>query len=357
MKIVHVTETPYAGTATVLRHLLPELAALSVEIAICWDTNRRLPGERLTWADGLELHEVQLRRPTPGALSRLRKVAASADLVHLHGARAGAVGRAALGHSTGVVYSPHGGAFHRFRAPLALALARTVEQAAASRTSAILVACEDEAKLVRQCLPSRHHRLIRTIRHGLAVSDLVAQNTSRDSAVVAVIGRLVPEKATRVAIDAFASASEQSDLRLEVYGEGPEKSELQAYVSAQELGERVRFLGYNDITPATYSEIDVLLSASKGESFGLAVSEAMMAGCSVVSTAVGIAPEVLAPPFGFLADSARGLADALLAAVRERRLQREVPARARERALLEFEDWSATAASYRDLYRSLVRGR
>src|SRR5580692_7366371 len=74
-------------------------------------------------ANGVDLHEVAMGRGIDPdmdfralreILSIIRKT--RPDIIHLHGAKAGAIGRGAamLCGNRRIVYTPHGGSFHKF---------------------------------------------------------------------------------------------------------------------------------------------------------------------------------------------------------------------------------------------------
>ena len=66
-------------------------------------------------------------------------------------------------------------------------------------------------------------------------------------------------------------------------------------IQTQKLGikEKISFLGFRKDMKDIYSAIDIFVSSSLRESFGLALIEAMAAGKPVVATALGIAPEII----------------------------------------------------------------
>ena len=68
---------------------------------------------------------------------------------------------------------------------------------------------------------------------------------------------------------------------------------LEQLVSETGLKERFRFLGWVEDAEKLLSAIDVFVSASETESFGLAIAEAMAAGTAVVATATEGAREVI----------------------------------------------------------------
>ena len=74
---------------------------------------------------------------------------------------------------------------------------------------------------------------------------------------------------------------------------GEVRKELEKLVSALGLGKRVHFLGWLDDAEQLLAALDVFVSASETESFGLAIAEAMAAGTAVVATATEGAQEVI----------------------------------------------------------------
>lgn len=75
---------------------------------------------------------------------------------------------------------------------------------------------------------------------------------------------------------------------------GVERESLEQLVDQLELKERVRFLGWLGDSAALLQSLDVFVSASETESFGLVIAEAMAAGAAVVATATEGAREVTA---------------------------------------------------------------
>jgi glycosyltransferase involved in cell wall biosynthesis len=123
---------------------------------------------------------------------------------------------------------------------------------------------------------------------------------SADSFVFACVGRLSPEKGFGLAIDAFKVLLERSngeDIYLIIIGDGKQRDELQQ--RALQCGSRIIFVGFMEDMVSAYSAADAVLVTSDyegywmGESFGLALVEAMACECNVVAIARGAIPEVL----------------------------------------------------------------
>lgn len=74
---------------------------------------------------------------------------------------------------------------------------------------------------------------------------------------------------------------------------GDVRKQLDQLVSELNLADRFHFLGWLDEAEKLLRAMDVFVSASETESFGLAIAEAMAAGCAVVATETEGAREVV----------------------------------------------------------------
>ncbi len=99
-------------------------------------------------------------------------------------------------------------------------------------------------------------------------------------------------------------------LQAELIGDGPERGRLQSLCKRLELEKNLRFGGTmpREQVLQKMRSAKVLLHSADFESFGFVLAEAAAQGCRVVSTPVGIAPEL-----GFAAGSDEALAEAVVA--------------------------------------------
>lgn len=116
----------------------------------------------------------------------------------------------------------------------------------------------------------------------------------RGRATIGTLGRLAHEKGVDVLIEAL------SDLRakgtpadLVIGGTGPDGEALRSKVRALGLGDHVRFIGAVDDRPAFFAGLDVFVSPSRRETFGLVVAEAMVSGVPVIATATEGSREIV----------------------------------------------------------------
>lgn len=106
-----------------------------------------------------------------------------------------------------------------------------------------------------------------------------------DRPIALYVGRVAHEKNIGLLIDAMPHAIRQlPDLLLVIAGEGPASASLQRRVATLRLGSHVRFVGYldrRDALPDCYAAANVFAFASRTETQGLVLIEAMAAGLPV----------------------------------------------------------------------------
>lgn len=105
------------------------------------------------------------------------------------------------------------------------------------------------------------------------------------------VGRLVPEKGVQVTLQALAYLPEAT---FDIVGDGPYRKALEQLARELNIEKRVRFLGTRSDAAKRLSEADIFVHCPTWEEgFGLAVLEAMAAGCVCVCARSGAIPEIL----------------------------------------------------------------
>ncbi len=116
----------------------------------------------------------------------------------------------------------------------------------------------------------------------------------RDQPVVVGVGRLVPLKRFDLLIRAFAAnAAAFPDWRLVVWGDGPERSRLEALALELGLADRVALPGRTAMPGAWLDHAGIFALTSRYEGFPNALAEAMAAGLAVLSTACPVGPRAM----------------------------------------------------------------
>ncbi len=164
------------------------------------------------------------------------------------------------------------------------------------------------------------------------------------------IGRLYALKNYPALLDAFATVLGDADeARLVIAGAG-DATPLALQAERLGIGEQVVFAGPRDDVPQLLAALDAFVHPAIAESFGMVIVEAMAMAKPVLSTPVGIAPEVIEQRRnGFLA--AGSDADALADGLRELVAARPRWDGAAARAAVSGFEATRMATRYAELYR------
>jgi glycosyltransferase involved in cell wall biosynthesis len=118
--------------------------------------------------------------------------------------------------------------------------------------------------------------------------------------VLGAIGRLYWIKNQDALVRAFAQADVDGTLVL--VGPG-DRAPLERLAETLGVGDRVRVIGPRSDIRELLASFDAFLHPAIAESFGMVIIEAMAMGLPIMSTAVGIAPDVIGHEQGVLAAS------------------------------------------------------
>jgi len=166
------------------------------------------------------------------------------------------------------------------------------------------------------------------------------------------VGRLSREKSPHLAVATAVELHRRGvPVVLDVYGEGPHRDELEEIAQGAPVVFHGHVAGRAELA-RRIAAADVALSVCPGETFGLAVLEALACGTPVVTASTGGASELIDAASGGWGEANPGsLADAVLrVAARDDGVRR-----AAARARAERFPWSASVAAMLDLHRRLTR--
>jgi glycosyltransferase involved in cell wall biosynthesis len=234
-------------------------------------------------------------------------------IVHTHLAKAGAVGRMAgrIAGAKALVHTYHGTVFKGYFSGARSAVFLNVERGLARMTTRLIaitpgqrreiigLGLGDEQKVVEIPLGLDLAAFTVPLERGAARARF---GLPLDAAVVAIVARLVSVKNIPLFLSAMARLRRPA-IAL-VVGDGSERAALERMSRDLGLGDRCRFLGWQQDVHAVYAAADVVALTSTNEGSPVSLIEAMAAGRPVVSTAVGGVPDVvshgqtglLAPP-------------------------------------------------------------
>jgi len=321
-----------------------------------------LPVHDLELVDGVHpLADLRAIRKLKGILQ-----GGSFDLIHLHGAKAGLIGRLAVRQvepRPPVFYTVHNQLSPR--SPLMRRVVQTMERRLAPETDKVITVSDSLRKEVNTALSFGEGQAV-TIRNGIDSLPTLSRSHARailgceeGRLVIGGIGRMVWEKGFDTLIEAFTlllQAGHDADLVL--IGDGPYLSDYQHLAGKIGLA-RVRFLGEVPNASRLLSGFDIVVQPSLAEGLGLVPIEAMLAGVPVIASEVGGLPEVvvhgesglLVPP-----GDAEVLADALRLLIERRDYRERLALYGKVRAAQLFSRQAMIEATLRE-YRAVIQGR
>lgn len=332
MRILLVNSSSGIGGAeTHIRQLTRGLVERGHEVHVASPSEG--PLARAVMESGARHHAAPMfpDRPSVGQVLRIARLVSELepDVLHLHGIRAGLIGRLALLRGIavpatpdrprpGVAYTVHGAHFLHYPPPLdrAYALVERTLQGVTDQT--IFVCRADMAACARAgAFDGRRGVVVlngiegpaggggdrRDARASEADSPLDPVPDLPDSArLLLAVGRLVAPKDHATLLRATASAAERLralGAAVAIVGDGPLLPGLQALAQTLRLTGStaepalVHFLGARDDVPALLARADALVLSSAWEGLPYVVLEAARAGVPTVSTAVGGVPETI----------------------------------------------------------------
>ena len=111
------------------------------------------------------------------------------------------------------------------------------------------------------------------------------QQRSRDEPLKLLgIGRLEPQKNWPLAFEAVAKIRSQTPVTLRIFGQGPDRTQLEQSVTATGLGDLIDLAGFTDSLGNEFAQAHALLITSHFEGGPAVAAEALAHGLPVVAT-------------------------------------------------------------------------
>ncbi len=183
-------------------------------------------------------------------------------------------------------------------------------------------------------------------------------NIALDRPVIVYVGRVAFEKNIEFLLIMLSQLRHNlPDILMIIAGEGPAESRLKRMVEGLDLSANVMFVGYLERAselPACYNAGDAFVFASRTETQGLVLLEAMALGVPVVSTAVMGTRDILAAGKGcrIAPDNPVDFAATLYEVLTDADLRARLSSEAKQHAL----EWSAPrmASQISGFYRQVM---
>src|SRR5579875_3196167 len=284
--------------------------------------------------------------------------AGEADLIHANwsicGAMAGVVGRL---RRKPVITTLRGSDVSRASRSR---LDRLILGAAVRNSCIVICVSEAMAKRVRAQFPHRTTD-VHACLNGVDEAFFQISRTTSDGTVLRVlaVGNLIRLKGFDVLIEAVARARHREQMRVRIFGNGPERESLLALAVSRGVSCCFEFAGTVPATdmPARVSEADVLVLCSCSEGRPNVVVEALAGGLPVIATDLeGVQGMVVDGETGWLipVDDADRMAAALDHATADRAELLRRGERARAIARTQIRTWTETARAYDALFRTAL---
>jgi GalNAc-alpha-(1->4)-GalNAc-alpha-(1->3)-diNAcBac-PP-undecaprenol alpha-1,4-N-acetyl-D-galactosaminyltransferase len=147
--------------------------------------------------------------------------------------------------------------------------------------SHIVVQTTDSAEFFEHTFKSK----IRIIPNPVVPYVAMGEPIPRARKTIVACGRLAEQKRFDLLLQAFGEACRAyPQWDLEIWGEGPQRSRLQALIQELKLADRARLMGQTTRVPAVLGNADLFVMSSDFEGFPNVLCEAMAAGLPVIST-------------------------------------------------------------------------
>lgn len=210
------------------------------------------------------------------------------DLVHLHSAKAGILGRlAAKRCSVPAVYTAHGWPFTEGISERKRKVYAIIERAMARICARIITVSDYDRNIAIQEKVAATAQIV-TVHNGMPDAPMKWPSKPSGSLGVKLImvARFEEPKDQRSVVEALATITDLN-WTLDFIGDGPNLPSVKSLVDRLGLYRRVAFLGARDDVPELLNHADALILVSRWEGLPLTVLEAMRAGLPVIASDVG----------------------------------------------------------------------
>lgn len=226
------------------------------------------------------------------------------DIVHTATSKAGFIGRAAarlcrphFAKTPIIIHTSHELPQNSTRNPFLKFFYRCLEKLASRWTDKLITVSKPNVdQMLKEKIASREK--IYLVPNGIDIEKFdirvdkikkkEALGIDKDSILIGMVGRLEKVKGHKYLIEAaFRVVKDYPQAVFYIIGEGQLKDSIIKEINAKCLQKNVILSGFCENLPETLNALDIFVSASLWEGFGVAVAEAFACGLPVVTTGVG----------------------------------------------------------------------
>ena len=244
---------------------------------------------------GIPIHCIQNLHRSVGPLQAVKAVLEirellrqlRPDIVSTHSTTAGLLGRIAA-YSLGIpaLFSALGWGFTKGHPWIQRVIFWLVEWAAAPLASRIITVCESDFSAAERSFLTRKDRLVAIPNAMPDVKESLRARPERSPPKIVMVARMAWQKDHATLLRALAQLTDL-DWQLELVGDGPLLSSVEALAASLEIASRVRFAGYRQDVAERLADGQIFVLASNWEGFPRSILEAMRAGLPVIASDVG----------------------------------------------------------------------
>jgi glycosyltransferase involved in cell wall biosynthesis len=115
----------------------------------------------------------------------------------------------------------------------------------------------------------------------------------KDAIYVGIVAQLIERKGHHILLEALRNMPEREQLRVLIFGKGPQREVLERLVRGMGLNEIVRFTGFREDLPRWMGALDILVHPALMEGMGISLLQASAAKVPIVASEVGGIPEAV----------------------------------------------------------------
>jgi glycosyltransferase involved in cell wall biosynthesis len=229
------------------------------------------------------------------------------DVIHLHAAKAGALGRLAalLTRRKKIIYNPHGGSFHKFKDKLGF-IYFIVEKLLATKNVHFIGVSEYSCKLFEETLhidKNKNHVIYNGIEANNSAADeqtlRLKFGLDKNDFIVLYPAMFYSEKGHSIFLDTYKLMNEPLNPRIKILfaGNGPLEKPIKEKVAELNLSNTISFLGFVKNIEDYLRLSDLIILPSQKEFLPYAILEAMSYSKPILATNTGAICEMIAHGF------------------------------------------------------------